>query len=222
MQRKIIISTLITFFVFIAIHSYAGNNDTAIDRIKQKQENILIMETKQNLERITLGLDLYEMEIGKYPERLNALLIKPDASTDEEWNGPYIEKNVEFLDAWGNPYIYHYPAKSKGNNYYDLSSAGPDGTNETDDDISLSAGPITIIKTAQKQETTDEQIKNLKVIGIIPLDDNEFKALIETTDGQKTYYLKEGDSLKDFRINLITTDSVILSKDGKEYTIKPD
>ena len=76
----------------------------------------------------------YKLAIGKYPsteEGLNALLNAPESAGDR-WKGPYVRSLP--LDPWGNSYQYRYPAQ-KSKDGYDVWSMGPDGQNETEDDI---------------------------------------------------------------------------------------
>ena len=76
----------------------------------------------------------YKLAIGRYPsteEGLNALLNAPESAGDR-WKGPYVRSLP--LDPWGNPYQYRYPAQ-KSKDGYDVWSMGPDGQNETEDDI---------------------------------------------------------------------------------------
>ncbi len=76
---------------------------------------------------IPLALDLYELDNGKYPSSLQALLANPGGL--KNWNGPYIKKMP--VDPWGNTYQYKYPS-SHGKDY-DLYSLGPDGVEGNDD-----------------------------------------------------------------------------------------
>ncbi len=96
--------------------------------------------TKATVERGFNGaLDLYKLHTGKYPTSddggLKLLLEKPD---DEEvakkWSGPYLKKAEDIKDPWGHEYIYVCPGKYNQDSY-DLSSAGKDGEEGTDDDL---------------------------------------------------------------------------------------
>lgn len=79
---------------------------------------------------IPLAIDLYEVDVGKYPPSLDALRQKPaEAKT---WRGPYLKKPP--MDPWGQAYYYHYPAQ-KGADDYDLASWGPDGVEGGGDDV---------------------------------------------------------------------------------------
>jgi len=78
---------------------------------------------------IPSALDLYDMDTGSYPSRLEDLLEKP-AGVDN-WDGPYVKKLSK--DPWGNDYIYRSPGEHSRD--YDLSSAGKDGIAGTGDDV---------------------------------------------------------------------------------------
>jgi len=77
------------------------------------------------IERLSGILDLYRLEVGRYPgedEGLEALLVEP---TDAKgWNGPCVKKESNLEDPWGRPYIYRYPGE---HGEYDLYSLGADG-----------------------------------------------------------------------------------------------
>jgi general secretion pathway protein G len=85
------------------------------------------------------ALDLYRMHMSKYPqsedEGLMALIEEPDDEEEaKEWAGPYLKKAGDLTDPWGNEYLYECPG-TYNEESYDLSSAGPDGQEGTDDDI---------------------------------------------------------------------------------------
>ncbi len=70
------------------------------------------------------GLDLYHLEVGRYPsssEGLQALVEAPPSV--ENWHGPYLKKSKVPKDPWGNDYMYQYPGE---HGPYDLYSYGAD------------------------------------------------------------------------------------------------
>jgi general secretion pathway protein G len=77
------------------------------------------------IERLGGILDLYRLDMGRYPgtdEGLEALIEEPaDAA---RWNGPYVKKADSLIDPWGNPYEYRSPGD---NGDYDLFTLGADG-----------------------------------------------------------------------------------------------
>ena len=79
---------------------------------------------KLQIEELGAGLDLFHLEVGRYPttqEGLKALVEQPTGVGP--WNGPYLKKKRIPLDPWGNDYHYQFPGE---NGVYDLFSYGSD------------------------------------------------------------------------------------------------
>ena len=80
--------------------------------------------TRVQIEDLGAALDLFNLEVGRYPtseEGLIALVEQP--ATAENWNGPYLKKKKVPLDPWGRDYQYRSPGQHGG---YDLFSLGAD------------------------------------------------------------------------------------------------
>jgi len=78
------------------------------------------------IEELGAGLDLFHLEVGRYPtteEGLSALTAKPTGI--ENWYGPYLKKKNIPADPWGNDYHYRFPGE---NGEYDLYSLGRDNS----------------------------------------------------------------------------------------------
>ncbi|MDX1607052.1 MAG: type II secretion system major pseudopilin GspG [Candidatus Competibacterales bacterium] len=91
-----------------------------------KTETANIKTTKTQIEQLGAALDMFRLEVGRYPtssEGLRALIERP--ADAERWNGPYLKKNVIPEDAWGNEFIYRAPGEHGS---YDLLSYGPDAS----------------------------------------------------------------------------------------------
>ena len=76
------------------------------------------------VERLSGALDLYRLEVGRYPttaEGLQALVEKP--ANAPNWNGPYLQKKQVPKDPWGFDFEYRSPGEHGA---YDLSSLGAD------------------------------------------------------------------------------------------------
>ena len=105
-----------------------------VPRLAGRSEEARIAAAKADINaNISVALDLFELDNGKYPttdEGLPALRTKPGSALN--WKGPYLKK--EPVDPWGKKYAYNSPGAH--NPDYDLSSYGPDGTEGGDDDIS--------------------------------------------------------------------------------------
>jgi general secretion pathway protein G len=80
---------------------------------------------------LALAIDLYEVDNGVYPSKLDDLVSKPgDASN---WKGPYLKKGLP-KDPWGNAYAYSFPGSHNAESY-DLFSPGRDKQEGSEDDI---------------------------------------------------------------------------------------
>ena len=81
---------------------------------------------KIQMQAIATGLDLYLLDVGRYPteqQGLKALIEAPGAAP--RWNGPYVSQPSILKDPWGQPYVYHNPGHDRRG--YDLYTLGPDG-----------------------------------------------------------------------------------------------
>ena len=81
---------------------------------------------KIELNQIGQTLDLYKLEVGRYPttqEGLQALIAAPSGVTN--WNGPYWKNGTIPKDPWGNEYKYTSPGAKAA---YDIVAYGADGT----------------------------------------------------------------------------------------------
>ena len=83
-------------------------------RLAGRSEQARIQAAKSDISSsISLALDLYEMDMGSFPDSLDYLTTKP-ASADS-WRGPYIKKKP--LDPSGRSYIYRSPGEHNHNSY---------------------------------------------------------------------------------------------------------
>lgn len=88
------------------------------------------------IERLSAILDLYRLDVGRYPDEsdgLNALLEAPAGA--ESWNGPYIKKADAIIDPWGTPYVYRFPGQQGEFDLYSLGADGQEGGEGEDRDV---------------------------------------------------------------------------------------
>ena len=84
-----------------------------------------VKAAKIQIESFTSALDLYFLDIGRYPsssEGLGALVQRPGSTAS--WNGPYLRGAAVPSDPWGNTYVYRAPGRQGP---YDIISYGADG-----------------------------------------------------------------------------------------------
>ena len=88
---------------------------------------------KLEIDQIGQALDLYKLEIGRYPttqEGLAALMTAPSGVAN--WNGPYLKRSTVPKDPWNNEYKFASPGDQ--NRPYDIISLGSDGKEGGDGD----------------------------------------------------------------------------------------
>jgi len=88
------------------------------------------------VERLGGILDLYRLDMGRYPstdEGLQALIEAP--SDSERWNGPYVKKANSLIDPWGRPYEYRSPGERGEYDLFTLGADGLDGGEGEDADV---------------------------------------------------------------------------------------
>jgi general secretion pathway protein G len=80
------------------------------------------------IEDFGAALDLYRLEVGRYPsgsEGLAALVDQPSGASN--WNGPYLKKRQIPKDPWGNEYQYRSPGEHGDYDLYTLGSDNAEG-----------------------------------------------------------------------------------------------
>lgn len=81
---------------------------------------------KLQLNQIEAALDLYRLDLARYPsdaEGLDALVSDPGG--EPKWRGPYLKNAATLEDPWGTAFQYRPP---RGEQALVLFSFGADGT----------------------------------------------------------------------------------------------
>jgi general secretion pathway protein G len=115
-QRGFTILEIVIVFILLAgIMAFVG------PKIFEQMGRAKSNEAKIRIQQLAGQIEMYKLEVGKYPENLQALVQQPGGL--DKWNGPYA-KATDLKDAWGNDYRYTLPGQGKA---YDLVSLGADG-----------------------------------------------------------------------------------------------
>lgn len=116
-QRGFTILEIVIVFILLAgIMAFVG------PKIFEQMNRAKSSEAKVRLQSLVGQIEIYKLEVGKYPDNLAALVRNP-GGPDSKWNGPYV-KEPDLKDAWGNEYRYALPGQGKA---FDLISLGADG-----------------------------------------------------------------------------------------------
>jgi len=87
------------------------------------------------------ALERYALDMTDFPtteQGLQALIEEPEADEESnagDWNGPYLKSDDVPKDPWKNAYQYEYPPTHGKGKDPEIWSYGPDGEDDTEDDI---------------------------------------------------------------------------------------
>jgi general secretion pathway protein G len=90
---------------------------------------------KIQIESFSSALDLYYLDLGRYPSGNEGLLALTRAGTMAGWNGPYLRSGIVPNDPWGHPYVYRSPGERAPYEIISLGSDGQEGGSGTATDI---------------------------------------------------------------------------------------
>lgn len=126
--------TLIELLLVLVI--LAALSAIVVPKFSNRSKDAKMTAAKTDIANLEVALDSFEIDTGRYPtttEGIRALVVEPSNTNENDWKGPYLKRGVP-KDPWQNEYVYKYPGQY--NEYgYDLYSYGPDGIQDTEDDI---------------------------------------------------------------------------------------
>lgn len=138
--------TLVELLVVIAILGILISLVTAGAQAARRRG--AVTKAKTTIAALETAIAMYQSDMGNYPASGNRELVAAlqDDPGNADWNGPYMEfkqdeiSEGQLVDPWGRPYQYlsvNGGAPKHRERSYDLSSLGPNGTDEngTGDDI---------------------------------------------------------------------------------------
>ena len=109
------------FEIVIVFIMLAGIMAFVLPKVFEQASKAKSKEAEVKLMSLAGQIEMYKLEVGRYPENLQALVKQPGGV--EKWAGPYA-KEADLKDAWGNDYRYTTPGTNRG---FDLVSYGADG-----------------------------------------------------------------------------------------------
>ena len=147
-----LVELLIVLAILVLLASLVG------PRLLGSKQKADINAVKAQIGMFQSALERYSLDMNRFPsteEGLAALVSKSstdggssdssgsdasDESTESTegggaWDGPYLKSESVPMDPWGKAYGYEYPPTHNKINIPDIWSFGPDGQENTDDDI---------------------------------------------------------------------------------------
>jgi general secretion pathway protein G len=127
-QRGFTILEIVIVFILLAgIMAFVG------PKIFEQLGRAKSQEARIRIQQLAGQIEMYKLEVGRYPENLQALVKQP--SGVDRWNGPYA-KDPDLKDAWGNDYRFTVPGQGKAFDLVSLGADGKDGGEGENRDIS--------------------------------------------------------------------------------------
>lgn len=117
--------TLIELTLVIIIISVLAA--TVMPRFFGRSEQARIAAAKLDIKTISTGIEMFELDTGRYPQDIKDLRTNPGIDT---WKGPYLKKDPK--DPWAREYEYSLQG-SEGKDYK-VCTKGP-SEEKTEDDI---------------------------------------------------------------------------------------
>jgi general secretion pathway protein G len=90
---------------------------------------------KIQIESFASALDLYYLDLGRYPTTNEGLGALTQGNNAPGWNGPYLRGGVVPNDPWGHSYLYRSPGQRAPYEIVSLGSDGQEGGSGTAADI---------------------------------------------------------------------------------------
>ena len=115
-----LVEIMIVITIMAAIMGVVGYNVIGT----MNEGNTQIAETEIDKLRGTLNTYYMMQQPNRYPDTLDELTAGAN---------PLLKGDSKLKDPWGNRYIY----KKRNNQQFELYSAGPDGSPNTEDDIDI-------------------------------------------------------------------------------------
>jgi general secretion pathway protein G len=131
-----LVEMLVVLAILVLLLSMVG------PRILGSKQKADISATKTQIGLFMSALEHYVVDMNSYPESEQGLaVLVEDPSTEQQddektkWDGPYIKKTQIPKDPWGHEYQYAFPATHSKGKEPEIWSMGPDGQDNTDDDV---------------------------------------------------------------------------------------
>jgi len=108
--------TLIEVLLVVAILGILAG--IVVVNLSGRQEQAMIRSTRASIAAISTAVDMYEVDTGRFPSGLGAL-VNDDGAPN--WSGPYLKGGRVPQDAWGQAFSFQ-----QSGNTYKVTSGGPD------------------------------------------------------------------------------------------------
>jgi len=129
--------TLMELLIVIAVIAILSG--ILLPAAMQAWSKAYVQKGKAAIAALEVAINMYKTDMGYYPgdgggtDSATLVTALTDTSQGGNWHGPYmsfktdeLDSSDNFLDPWGNSYVYQKPGTNNTNSY-DLYSLGADG-----------------------------------------------------------------------------------------------
>ncbi|PHR61341.1 MAG: type II secretion system protein GspG [Robiginitomaculum sp.] len=107
---------------------------TVVINVLPSQDKAMVKTAKINISRLEQAIELYRLDMKKYPEALTELRRLSSGNNDERYQpGGYIKTLPK--DPWGNEYLYQYPGEHGVVDIWSYGADEKEGGEKQDADI---------------------------------------------------------------------------------------
>ncbi len=92
---------------------------------------------KLQVEQIAAAMDLFLLDVGRYPTEEEGIGALVDGAGISNWQGPYLRKKEIPLDPWGHEFHYRYPGQNSDYEIYSLGADNAEGGEGENADVTL-------------------------------------------------------------------------------------
>lgn len=113
--------------LLVALSILALITSIAVPQVTKYLQSSREKAAKIQIENISMALEMFKIDVGRYPsqsEGLNALRQADDVAF---WNGPYLRVERIPTDPWGREYVYEHDRQNSLFRLYSLGGADDDG-----------------------------------------------------------------------------------------------
>lgn len=108
-----VVVLIIGLLAAVAVKAFSGQSDKA-----------RLTATRGTLSEIGDALELFKLDMGRYPDQLEDMMTRPSYADEKKYNKDGYLKRTP-TDGWGNKFMYRMPGSD--NRSFDLVSLGADG-----------------------------------------------------------------------------------------------
>ena len=107
--------------LLVALSILALITSIAVPQVTKYLQSSREKAAKIQIENISMAIEMFKIDVGRYPTQSEGLNVLRKAGDLAFWNGPYLRVERIPTDPWGREYVYEH---DRQNNLFRLYSRG--------------------------------------------------------------------------------------------------